>query len=142
MSATEKGLQDHEPRHVEGVRGAKSSPFKKKFKNQKHMEDWLEREGDNHDIHRIYRAESYEEASVPETIDLLRAVADEKPADAREIFNQLLLDRVYDVVQERRAQLAHVLVSGEDPPKFGDPMPGDWADEDESTDEEAEEGAE
>jgi hypothetical protein len=71
-----------------------------------------------------------------ETIDLLRAVAAEQPHDAREIFTQLLTDRIYDLVQERRAQLAHGMISGEEPPKFGDPMPGDY---DETEDDEVEE---
>lgn len=53
----EKGLQDHEPRVVSGVKGAKSKPFTKKFPHQKAMEKWMDSDDySNHDVHRIERA--------------------------------------------------------------------------------------
>lgn len=51
----EKDLEDHEPRVVSGVRGAKSTPFSKTFKNQAHFDQWFDKEGDNHEIHTIER---------------------------------------------------------------------------------------
>jgi hypothetical protein len=51
----ESDLQDHEPRYVHGVRGAESKKFKKKFRNQKDMEKWMDAEGDNHEIHQVSR---------------------------------------------------------------------------------------
>jgi hypothetical protein len=53
----EADLKDHEPRMVHGTRGISEKPFKKKFKNQEHMEKWLDSDdGNNCDIHKIERA--------------------------------------------------------------------------------------
>lgn len=55
--ATERGLQDHEPRIVSGVKGMKSKPFSKKFPHQKAMEKWMDSDDyGNHEVHRIERA--------------------------------------------------------------------------------------
>ena len=52
-TATEKELQDHEPRVVHGVKGMKSTPFKKKFKNLSAQEKWEDTFGGDHEIHHI-----------------------------------------------------------------------------------------
>lgn len=53
----EKDLQDHEPRVVHGYKGMKQRPFSKKFKNQEHMEKWMDSESSaDHDIHTIEKA--------------------------------------------------------------------------------------
>ena len=53
----EHGLEDHHPRIVSGVKGMKSKPFSKKFKNQEHMEKWMDSEDyGNHDVHQIEKA--------------------------------------------------------------------------------------
>lgn len=54
-SRIEKDLDDSEPRIVSGVKGVKSTPFKKTFKNQAHFDKWFDEEGDNHEIHTIER---------------------------------------------------------------------------------------
>jgi hypothetical protein len=41
-SKTEAGLKDNEPRKVSGVKGAKSTPFTKKFKNSAAMDKWMD----------------------------------------------------------------------------------------------------
>jgi len=54
-SSVEKDLQDHEPRKVQGVYGAKSKRFEKKFKNQAHQDrffDHPDREG-NYEVHYV-----------------------------------------------------------------------------------------
>ena len=56
-SKIEKDLEDHEPRIVSGVKGMKSRPFSKKFRNQTHMEKWIDSDDyGNHEIHTIQRA--------------------------------------------------------------------------------------
>lgn len=56
--AVEKDLKDDEPRRVIGVKGAKSRPFSKKFRNQAHMEKWFDSdEAGNHEVHYIQREE-------------------------------------------------------------------------------------
>lgn len=53
----EKDLQDHEPRIVHGYKGMKQRPFSKKFKNQEHMEKWMDSDSSaDHDIHTIEKA--------------------------------------------------------------------------------------
>ena len=55
--ATERGLQDHEPRIVSGVKGMKSKSFSKKFPHAKAMEKWMDSDDyGNHEVHRIERA--------------------------------------------------------------------------------------
>lgn len=59
--ATEQGLEDHHPRIVSGVKGVKSKPFIKHFKNAKAMENWMERDdvvGD-YTIHRVEKASGH-----------------------------------------------------------------------------------
>ena len=53
----ERDLKSHEPRIVSGVKGMKSKPFSKKFRDQPHMEKWMDSEdyGD-HEVHHIGRA--------------------------------------------------------------------------------------
>lgn len=56
-TAYEKDLEDHEPRIVSGVKGMKSRPFSKKFKNADHMEKWLDSDvAGDHEVHYISRA--------------------------------------------------------------------------------------
>jgi hypothetical protein len=56
-ASTERGLQDHEPRIVSGVKGMKSKPFSKKFPHAKSMEKWMDSDDyGNHEVHRIEKA--------------------------------------------------------------------------------------
>jgi hypothetical protein len=56
-AATERGLQDHEPRIVSGVKGMKSKPFSKKFPHAKAMDKWMDSDDyGNHEVHRIEKA--------------------------------------------------------------------------------------
>jgi hypothetical protein len=53
----EANLQDHEPRIVSGVKGLKSTPFTKRFRNQAAMERWLDSDNaGSYDIYQIERA--------------------------------------------------------------------------------------
>jgi hypothetical protein len=55
--ATERGLEDNQPRVVEGVQGVKSKPFSKRFPNAAAMERWMDSEeyGD-YTVHVIKKA--------------------------------------------------------------------------------------
>lgn len=56
-ASTERGLQDHEPRIVSGVKGMKSKPFSKKFPHAKAMDKWMDSDDyGNHEVHRIEKA--------------------------------------------------------------------------------------
>ena len=59
--ATEQGLEDHHPRIVSGVKGVKSKPFIKHFKNAKAMDNWMERDdvAGDYTIHRIEKASGH-----------------------------------------------------------------------------------
>ena len=53
--ATERGLEDHHPRIVHGVKGVKSTPFKKRFPHQAAQDkffDHPDKEG-NYEIHHV-----------------------------------------------------------------------------------------
>lgn len=52
----ERDLQDHEPRTLHGLRGAQSRAFAAKFKNQKAMERWLEKHGDDITVLQIEKS--------------------------------------------------------------------------------------
>ena len=53
-SKMEAGLKDDMPRVVSGVKGVKSTPFKKKFRNAAAMNKWMDSEEcDNCEIHQI-----------------------------------------------------------------------------------------
>jgi hypothetical protein len=55
--STERGLQDHEPRIVSGVKGMNSKSFSKKFPHAKAMEKWMDSDDyGNHEVHRIEKA--------------------------------------------------------------------------------------
>jgi hypothetical protein len=56
-TAFERDLQDNEPREVIGVKGLKSKPFRKTFKNQAAMERWFESDdvAGNVEVHYIQR---------------------------------------------------------------------------------------
>lgn len=55
-TAYEADLEDHEPRIVSGVKGLKSKPFSKKFKNAEHMEKWFDSDAaGDHEVHHIAR---------------------------------------------------------------------------------------
>jgi hypothetical protein len=56
-ASTERGLEDHEPRIVSGVKGMKSTSFSKKFPHAKAMDKWMDSDdyGD-HEVHRIEKA--------------------------------------------------------------------------------------
>lgn len=51
----EQGLSDDEPRIVSGVRGMKSTPFSKRFKNSAEMERWMD--SDDYDNVTVYQIE-------------------------------------------------------------------------------------
>lgn len=54
--AMQSDLKDHEPRTVSGVKGVKSTPFKKKFKNQAHQDKWTDSdEYSNCEVHHIQK---------------------------------------------------------------------------------------
>lgn len=53
MTAYEKDLDENKPVIVHGVRGAKSKPFKKKFKSMAHFEKWHDTNGGDHEVHRV-----------------------------------------------------------------------------------------
>ena len=58
-TATEKDLADHEPRTVQGVYGAKSKQFSKRFKNQARQDRFFnhpDREG-NYEIHYVQKVD-------------------------------------------------------------------------------------
>jgi hypothetical protein len=59
--ATEQGLEDHHPRIVSGVKGVKSKPFIKHFKNAKAMDNWMERDdvAGDYTIHRVEKASGH-----------------------------------------------------------------------------------
>lgn len=70
MTAVEKGLEDHEPRIVSGVKGAKSKSFSKKFRNQAHMEKWMDSDDyGNHEVHHISKVNEETDALDFEQID-------------------------------------------------------------------------
>lgn len=49
------GKDKKAPVYAEGVKGAKSTPFKKKFKSQEHYAKWTDSdEFGNHEVHRVY----------------------------------------------------------------------------------------
>lgn len=49
------------PIEVEGVKGMKSKPFSKKFKNQAAMEKWMEKNGEDITVHRYSTDRVYED---------------------------------------------------------------------------------
>lgn len=51
--ATERGLEDDMPRVVHGVKGMKSTPFRKNFRNAREMDRWIETNGDDVTINAI-----------------------------------------------------------------------------------------
>lgn len=59
-TAYEKDLDHNKPIRVEGVYGAKSRPFSKKFKNMSHYEKWADSDQNsgNFDAHRVYNEET------------------------------------------------------------------------------------
>jgi hypothetical protein len=58
-SSFDKDLDETKPIKVHGVKGAKSTPFSKKFRNMKHFNQWAEKDENsgNYDIHRIVNEE-------------------------------------------------------------------------------------
>lgn len=53
MTAYEKDLDEKKPVVVHGVRGAKSKPFKKKFRSMAHFEKWHDENGGDHEVHHV-----------------------------------------------------------------------------------------
>ena len=51
----EADLKDNEPRVAVGVKGVKSTPWRKKFPNQAALDRFLDAEGDNYTIYSIER---------------------------------------------------------------------------------------
>lgn len=103
-SRVEQGLEDHHPRQVFGVRGAKSKPFSKKFKNQAHMEKWMDAEGDNHDIHSI---EKVNEMNIDETLDAaVLSYFNTKPAEFAAHLGSLIQVRALEKVEELKTRVA------------------------------------
>lgn len=65
------GKDKKAPVYAEGVKGAKSTPFKKKFKSQEHYAKWTDSdEFGNHEVHRVYNeSEIGEDAGEYEEIE-------------------------------------------------------------------------
>lgn len=55
MTKIETGLSDNEARRVTGVKGVRSTPFSRTFRNAVAMERWLEKEAGNVEIYTIER---------------------------------------------------------------------------------------
>lgn len=56
-TAYEGGMEDKDPRYIEGVKGANSRPFKKKFSNAAAMDKWYDsEEAGDVDVQRVYKA--------------------------------------------------------------------------------------
>jgi hypothetical protein len=53
MTKIERDLEDHEPRIVSGVKGVKSTPFTKKFKNAAAQEKWENSPEFDHEIYQV-----------------------------------------------------------------------------------------
>lgn len=52
----EANLQDNEPRLVTGIKGLKSKPFVKRFRNFDHMNRWFSANAGNFTVYTIERA--------------------------------------------------------------------------------------
>lgn len=109
--AYEKDLDETKPVVVHGVKGAKSKPFKKKFRSLKHFEAWHDKQdGDaevthvrNEDIEMDKDAEVVAEDSTPFSSPgeaILAAVLDNKPAAVQEIFDAAIRERLTDLVDD------------------------------------------
>ena len=46
--------------------------------------------------------------------DLINSAVDSEPASFKDQFNQLMMDKVYDAVQEKKAQFAKNMFNSED----------------------------
>lgn len=65
--AHEAGITKKTPVVVEGVKGAKSTPFRKKFPTMEAFEKWSDKpEASDYEIHRIMKEELEEESEVEE----------------------------------------------------------------------------
>ena len=88
--AFERDLKDHEPRVVSGVKGMKSKPFSKRFRNQAHQNKWIDSDDyGNHEVHYVERDRDRIRESVIDEVsqDLLKHYRSKNLKSQADAFN-------------------------------------------------------
>ena len=99
----EKDMDDNKPVIAHGVKGMKSTPFKKKFKTMKHYEDWSDKdEASDYEVHHLHQ-ESYQISESTKAI--VDAIIAGESSKVQELVNIAMQEKIESALEFKRAEV-------------------------------------